>query len=87
MVGIYLINTLLAVTNQERLLVAALVPTVVLTLIITRVGFVMGLVAIFGRRMPTFRGQPTTRLMRGPSLSVGLVPVAQSQPLRRFQFR
>ena len=65
MVGIYLINTLLAVTNQERLLVAALVPTVVLTLIITRVGFVMGLVAIFGRRMPTFRGQPTTRLMRG----------------------
>ena len=44
MVGIYLVNTLLAVSNHDRLLVAVLVPAVVVTLILTRVVFVMVMV-------------------------------------------
>ena len=65
MVGIYLINTLLAVSNHDRLLVAVLVPAVVVTLILTRVVFVMVLVRFFRSRMPIFKGQSHSRLMRG----------------------
>ena len=65
MVGIYLVNTLLAVSNHDRLLVAVLVPAVVVTLILTRVVFVMALVRFFRSRMPIFKGQSNTRLMRG----------------------
>ena len=65
MVGIELVNTLLAVSSQERSLVAILIVSVVLALIVTRVVFVMGLVGVLGRRMPTFHGQPTSRLIRG----------------------
>ncbi len=65
MVGIYLVNTLLAVSNRDRLLVAVLVPAVVVTLILTRVVFVMVLVRLFKSRMPIFKDQSHSRLMRG----------------------